>query len=694
MRIDVSDIPVLKLEGKRRVYADELPRDSPLALLQRRNFPLRSLDTLEVNEVRVCEKKLREVLPEFQLVYKGKELRYQRARALYRGDEVLEAFVEGRPFSAVKKWVGGVALFEDWIGEVEGVFLDRFRSGPLRLEGRERRQFLEGEPLVEWVKVKRRPLIFLEDATGCLARFQGEASDEADLIEAGYGRKGTGFYCPGDRVEEALRLLLEVGWEVRDYRMREVALQTGLKGKIVEDRLEGRLFFGGEERLLEKGDKGRLFLELEGGKRVGMVRRKEVHDLLSGIDERGKVKRGAVALLDGIEWEGEMAGVERLEQVGAADRFTGTLLPYQKEGVSFLYHLYRYRLGGLLADEMGLGKTVQVLAFFSLLPEKAPILIVAPKSLLPNWRSEMGRFLGVENFAQVVSYQELRTNEALKEVAWEAVVLDESTAIKNVNTQISFAARSLKSRFRLCLSGTPVENRFEELAGQFAFALPGGSDIKKYVLRRTKKGVGLQLPEVREQKVYLQMGEEQRALYEEVEGGGGHEVEKILRLRQIALDPALIGRPEIESVKRERLLADLAERGGQKVIVFSQFASFLEKVASNLPEALLFTGDTSAAERVKRTKAFQGGEGGEVLLMSLKAGGVGLNLTEADLIYLMEPWWNEAAEAQAIGRSHRIGQKRPLLVKRFLAIGTLEEGIEKMQEQKTHLVQELGFIHE
>jgi SNF2 family DNA or RNA helicase len=398
--------------------------------------------------------------------------------------------------------------------------------------------------------------------------------------------------------------------------------------------------------------------------------------------------------------------------------FQGELLMHQQKGLDWLLFLYRHRFSALLADEMGLGKTVQVLAFFSCLRTNLPVLIAAPTSLIYNWRSEMSRFLpsfpvylhmGADRLSQVsdlkehrfiiTSYAILRLDEELlSQVEWEVIVLDESGAIKTAATQTARAAYGLKSRFRICLNGTPVENRSDELWSQFRFLLPHltptARTIKPFILRRKKDE--LDLPEKIEQTVWISMSDAQSALYDSYLKGVQTNLlkketlnrmeilEAILRLRQICVDPRLLGSKD-PGEKLERVLADIEEAlfEKRKVLIYSQFTSALQLLSKQLSCNFLYLdGTTAPAQRADLVRRFQEDPEASLFLLSLKAGGVGLNLTAADYVFLLDPWWNDAVENQAIDRAHRIGRKKSVMARRYLTVGTIEEKMLSLKEKK------------
>ncbi|MBL8740884.1 MAG: DEAD/DEAH box helicase, partial [Myxococcales bacterium] len=418
------------------------------------------------------------------------------------------------------------------------------------------------------------------------------------------------------------------------------------------------------------------------------------------------------------------------------------LRPYQRDGAKWLAFLRDASLGGLLSDDMGLGKTVQLLSIL-----RGPALVVCPKSVVYNWASEIARFrpdLKVARYEgpgraidptadiTLTTYAVLRIDiEDLSKIEWAMAVLDEAQAIKNPDSQAARAAFRLQAKARFCLTGTPVENRLDDLWSLLRFSNPGllgtradfleryagpmmdgnagvaerlRKRIKPFVLRRTKKEVLTDLPPRTEAVQYCELSEEERASYQAVLAATRKEVveklaeganvllmlEALLRLRQAACHAGLLpGNQSTSSSKVERLVDSLEElvAEGHKALVFSQWTSLLDRVEPHLAEANLgfVRLDGATRDREAVVRAFQAPEGPPVMLLSLKAGGVGLNLTRADHVFLLDPWWNPAVEDQAADRAHRIGQDRPVMVYRLVAKDTVEERILVLQEKKRKL---------
>ena len=427
--------------------------------------------------------------------------------------------------------------------------------------------------------------------------------------------------------------------------------------------------------------------------------------------------------------------------------FVGELREYQREGLGWLAWLESASLGGCLADDMGLGKTVQVLAHLAGRRTKKPSLVVVPRSVVFNWKNEAARFapklrvvehLGTQRELAamakadlvITTYGTLRRDvEDLSCISFDYVILDEAQAIKNRHSISAKAARLLRADHRLALTGTPVENHLGELGSLFSFVEPGLLDgpaldriedrgatrdalarvLRPFVLRRTKAQVAPELPDRVEQTRFVVLEKTERARYTELrdhfrkrilETQGGAKpmniLEAILRLRQAACHPGLIdesARGET-SAKLDALVADLEEvtSSGHKALVFSQFTSMLSIVrdrldAANMPYEYL---DGQTSDRGAIVERFQKEDGkAKVFLISLKAGGVGLNLTAAEYVFLLDPWWNPAVEAQAIDRAHRIGQTRTVMAYRIIARDTIEERVLTLQDQKRALFDSL-----
>lgn len=465
----------------------------------------------------------------------------------------------------------------------------------------------------------------------------------------------------------------------------------------------------------------------------------------------------------------QMRTFERVTPIDAGPDFVGELRDYQRDGLGWLDFLRRFRLGGCLADDMGLGKTVQVLAMLDARRQSQdvaegqdprPSIVVVPRSLVFNWLRESARFAprlrlldftgpardvraidGSEVDVVITTYGTLRRDApVLAALQFDYAILDEAQAIKNPSSASAKAARLLRAEHRLAMTGTPIENRLEELWSLFEFLNPGmlGSAsgfaelvrltemetpspdtrsperdllaraLRPVILRRTKEQVARDLPPRTEQTLSVVLEGAQREFYDrllaayrqsvlervDAVGIGGarmHILEALLRLRQAACHPVLADprMADAPSAKLDALLPRLEEvaEQGHKALVFSQFTSFLALArtrldAAGIPYEYL---DGRVRDRQARVDRFQTDAGCPLFLISLKAGGHGLNLTAADYVYLLDPWWNPAVEAQAIDRAHRIGQTRSVIATRLVARDTVEEKILELQATKRAL---------
>ncbi|GAA4845822.1 DEAD/DEAH box helicase [Algivirga pacifica] len=458
----------------------------------------------------------------------------------------------------------------------------------------------------------------------------------------------------------------------------------------------------------------------------------------------------------------QLRDFETIEDFEEPTGFQGTLRPYQKAGYNWMNFLKEYNFGGCLADDMGLGKTVQTLALLQQeqeLDTPQTSLLVMPTSLLYNWEMEAKKFTpslkvlnytgtnrnkNPELFSQydlvITSYGIVRLDvDILKEYFFNYIVLDESQTIKNPNSNIAKAVKQLKSRRRLILTGTPIENTTMDLWSQMSFVNPGllgnqtffkkeflqpierkkdeekykklHSIIKPFILRRHKSQVATELPGKVEKVQYCTMTEQQSKLYEETKSSYRNEIldqieeqgvsgtqmmllKGLTELRQLANHPKMMNEKyEGDSGKMEAVRRTLENtlQGDHKVLIFSQFVKHLQIIKRYLDEEGIQYSylDGGTKDRQAEVNAFQEDPQRQVFLISLKAGGLGLNLTAADYVFILDPWWNPAIEAQAVDRAHRIGQENKVFIYKFIAKDTVEEKILALQQSKRELADSL-----
>ncbi|HLR15525.1 MAG TPA: DEAD/DEAH box helicase [Bacillota bacterium] len=432
------------------------------------------------------------------------------------------------------------------------------------------------------------------------------------------------------------------------------------------------------------------------------------------------------------------------------ENLEATLRDYQEKGFQWFKSLSTYHLGGILADDMGLGKTIQSISFMLSEPSEYPHLIIAPSSVVYNWKNECNRFAPslsvavmtgskeerLENISKmrntdvwITSYATIRQDiEHYAKLQFQTLFLDEAQYIKNVATKTSQAVRTLQATNKFALTGTPIENSIDELWAIFQAIMPGFmppirafrqmdkekivSQTRPFILRRLKEDVLKELPDKIETVYISELTKDQKELYmgylkrlqDEAattiaQGGFQQQRMKILagitRLRQICCHPSLfVENYTGTSGKLEQLLETIATsiENGKRMLVFSQFTSMHEIIKEKLAEKgvtfFYLHGQTPAEERVRMSEQFNKGEG-DVFLISLRAGGTGLNLTGADTVILYDLWWNPAVEDQATGRAHRFGQKKVVQVIRLIAEGTIEERIFELQQQKRALMDQV-----
>ena len=480
--------------------------------------------------------------------------------------------------------------------------------------------------------------------------------------------------------------------------------------------------------------------------------------------------RTTAALGDGAVWEGaqhlremvqRLSGHAEMPEVAVPASVQASLRPYQQQGLNWLQFLREHGLGGILADDMGLGKTLQTLTHIQVEKDAGrlthPALIIAPVSLMGNWRRETERFCPAlrclvihgkdrhevagtiaEHDIVIAPYSLLqRDKDRWLEAQWHMVVLDEAQNIKNASTHAAQVVGQLQTRHRLCLSGTPMENHLGEIWSLFHFLMPGflGSQqrfkelfrnpiekqgdperlhqlrarITPFMLRRTKALVAKELPPKVETIERVELSGKQADLYETIRLGMEKTVREalntkglaksqitildaLLKLRQVCCDPRLLKLAAAQKVKTSAKLEQLMEllpemvAEGRRILLFSQFTSMLTLIEAELKQRNIawvkLTGQSQNRDAL--IEQFTSGAV-PIFLISLKAGGVGLNLPQADTVIHYDPWWNPAAENQATDRAHRIGQTHTVFVYKLVAQGTIEERILALQERKATL---------
>ena len=518
---------------------------------------------------------------------------------------------------------------------------------------------------------------------------------------------------------------------LRKYQNNEFIDLSNLEKGIVNNKLLQRL-----KRLCEEVDKK------TGQYKFSFFDIPEIEKLLN-CQLEGKEIKPVRAFFEGM--------AELSNQPSLSPNVNAKLRGYQEEGLKWLYYLYQNNRNGCLADDMGLGKTLQVIALLTLVQKELqqPAIIIMPNSLIFNWENELKRF--APQLSYYVYYGKNRNlNEALKaniilttytivrldaprlkDLSFHYVILDESQAIKNYDAKTTKAVRLLNGSHKLALSGTPIENNITELYSLFSFLEPtmfgdfkmfkekflvpimaGAKNVTSelrtrvfpFILRRMKEDVLNDLPDLSENVIYVEMNENQKKLYEVKRkialgliGNSKMQVsffETLSELRRIASIPEVVSNGKITSPKADLLIDRICQTlqgGKKKVVVFFHYLGGIETMMKKLDEYHIgydiITGESRSRKRI--IEKFNNDEKCRVLMMTLKTGGVGLNLTVADTVFIYEPWWNKAAEIQGIDRLHRIGQKQKVFSYSIIAKGSIEERILELQELKTDLCNEI-----
>ncbi len=518
------------------------------------------------------------------------------------------------------------------------------------------------------------------------------------------------------------------------------------------------------------------FVEYPAQNIYSMMRSFNSFDVYRNPDNRFTVKTYRVGLINELKnlgaelilsdrfktfWE-QMSTFSTAEETTLPQGINAEFREYQLKGFGWLWFMYKYGLNGILADDMGLGKTLQALTVLQKAKEEdgpMPTLVIAPTTVVFNWESEIQKFAptlsclklqGGERkqfFKKIPEYDVIITSYALvrrdiaklKDINFRYVILDESQNIKNATSQTAQAVKQLNSQHKLALSGTPIENKLEELWSVFDFLMPGflfsmadfnsryvnpimerqdkivekrlKLQIYPFILRRMKRDVAKDLPDKVENIAYCELTDEQKDFYLQVLDSTKEELFKsieqngleksrlsifsaLLRMRQICCHPRLYDKNNVKNVissgKFEKLKVMLEEIISEKhrILLFSQFVDMLDIVKAWLDKSGIkyeyLTGKTK--DRQGAVERFNNDPTIPIFLISLKAGGTGLNLTGADYVIHYDPWWNPAVEDQATDRAYRIGQKKKVFVYRLITRNTVEEKIQKLKTIKRNLV--------
>ncbi|WWU73613.1 DEAD/DEAH box helicase [Clostridium baratii] len=429
-------------------------------------------------------------------------------------------------------------------------------------------------------------------------------------------------------------------------------------------------------------------------------------------------------------------------------KLNAELRNYQIAGFKWLNEITALGFGGILADDMGLGKTIQVIAFL-LSQKKTKSIVITPTSLIYNWKDEFSRFAPtlkvllvhgdkksrekvLESYKKydviLTTYGTLKNDEEhYNKLDFDYCIIDEAQNIKNHSAQATVCVKNIKSRCNIALTGTPIENNLMELWSIFDFVMPGYlftkerfrerfiysdniSELKElitpFILRRLKSDVLEELPSKIEKKYLVELDSKQKQIYKSYVKEIKNKIETskdnvnlfsyLTKLRELCLDPSLVVEDYVGKSSKINVVKELvsdAILNGKKVLLFSQFTSVLKKIEKDFNKEkvkyLYLDGATSAKDRIEKVKDFNENNDINVFLISLKAGGVGLNLTSASLVIHFDPWWNPAIEDQATDRAHRFGQKNNVEVIKLVAKDTIEEKIVLMQEDKKELIQSL-----
>ncbi|MCK9335086.1 MAG: DEAD/DEAH box helicase [Candidatus Cloacimonetes bacterium] len=557
------------------------------------------------------------------------------------------------------------------------------------------------------------------------------------------------------RSEEIDWFSYQVSYHYRDLRFTHEELKKYFRsGEQLLHTVDGRIFFISNPQILDEVEK----LISHSEEQHDGVYRARVMNL--PYYQRLREENPTLRMLGDEHLENMFRDLinRQLERKQDLPYFLQTVLRgYQKAGVAWISMLSHYHLNGILADEMGLGKTIQALTIILSAPQDSTSMVICPKTLLYNWAAEIEKFHTNIPFAivegnkaersellhspnirlYIISYSMVLSDlSILRDLNFEWIVLDEAQNIKNVSAQRTSAIKKLKSRHRLALSGTPIENKITELWSIMDFLMPGylGSlkrfksqylspddeqlaqkslhrAVSPFLLRRVKHEVLMELPDKQEQVSWCKMSPLQEKLYLQIidtvqkkmlpESADQityvHILAALTKLRQVCNHPHLANSdvlPDLELSAKLEMLVELVQEaiaGGHKVLVFSQFVQMLSIIKRNfnaldIPFCYL---DGHTRDRQSQINEFENNPNIRLFLISLKTGGTGLNLTSADTVILYDPWWNPMVENQAIDRTHRLGQTRKVQVYRLITKNTVEEKILSLQKNKIDLFNEV-----
>lgn len=593
--------------------------------------------------------------------------------------------------------------------------------------------------------------------------------DRLPLLCDRFSNHGIGLFLKGKPVRQARWEFAVTASRKADIDWLEIKPEIRCDGRLVDDISLGALFTGRnvveEDEFIQILDANtqkvlaRIMAVYRASEARGKNEREPVRVPRLQILDWAALRNSGVTVWLPPEDESlveRLLNFKKIEDKPLPEGLQATLRPYQREGYSWLAFLYEHRLGACLADDMGLGKTVQAISLLGGIHEGIvesqrgagglPHLIVVPPSLVFNWEQELNRFyprLRVHIYTGSVRSDDFdnsdvvlttygtarRDIEKLKDRQFHVIIFDEAQTIKNLYADTTGAIRRLRGFFKIAMTGTPVENHLGEYYSIVDLAVPGllgeydrfrpliksstTADLdviigrtRPFVLRRTKEAVLLDLPLKTEMDFYLDMTEEQKALYQKTVEQVRRTVDEayqmkissqariialtaILKLRQICIAPRLADRELAgASPKMDFLIAQLRELMDENhsTLVFSQFTSVLDILGEALDRGGIhyfrLDGSTPTTKRKTLVKQFQSSEGPSVFLLSLKAGGQGLNLTRASYVFHLDPWWNPAVESQASDRAHRIGQKNKVTITRLLMRHTIEEKMMELKKRK------------